>query len=211
MHKRRRTVSQERKRELADCPNAKQVRYRTSIANLLIFILAATYFPRRFPPKYRRRSRLSRPCSEWERVGHRRYDHQKSCLPQHRPCAGGINLFNLCGRVCERTENGPAPCAEITRRGGSRTGTASPCQRRPCFHNGRRVCLCRVCTCSRFVVSRSRLARLSSMLSSLLLLPQQAFSLGERACPDAQKAGRKDYAETARVPPCGGSSSQDRS
>jgi hypothetical protein len=45
---------------------------------LFCFILAATYFPRGFPPKYRRRCRLSRPCSGWERVGHRRYDHQKA-------------------------------------------------------------------------------------------------------------------------------------
>ena len=30
------------------------------------------------PPKYRRRERVSRPCSGWERVGHRRYDHQKA-------------------------------------------------------------------------------------------------------------------------------------
>ena len=38
------------------------------------------------PLQYRRRKRLSRPCSGWERVGHRRYDHQKPCrkpLPKH--------------------------------------------------------------------------------------------------------------------------------
>ena len=42
------------------------------------FILAATNFPRGLPPKYRRRKRVSLPCSGWERVGHRRYDHQKA-------------------------------------------------------------------------------------------------------------------------------------
>ena len=40
--------------------------------------LAATYFSRGFPLQYRRRKRVSRPCSGWERVGHRRYDRQKS-------------------------------------------------------------------------------------------------------------------------------------
>ena len=40
-------------------------------------ILAATYFPGGLPLEYRRRGRVSLPCSGWERVGHRRYDHQK--------------------------------------------------------------------------------------------------------------------------------------
>ncbi len=41
-------------------------------------ILAATYFPGELPLEYRRRGRVSLPCSGWERVGHRRYDHQKA-------------------------------------------------------------------------------------------------------------------------------------
>ena len=43
----------------------------------LDFILAATYFPGRLPLEYRRRERVSLPCSGWERVGHRRNSHQK--------------------------------------------------------------------------------------------------------------------------------------
>jgi hypothetical protein len=43
----------------------------------LLCILAATYFPGRFPREYRRRAWVSRPCSGWERVGHQHYDHQK--------------------------------------------------------------------------------------------------------------------------------------
>ena len=41
------------------------------------FILATTYFPGRLPLEYRRRERVSLPCSGWERVGHRRNSHQK--------------------------------------------------------------------------------------------------------------------------------------
>ena len=38
---------------------------------------AATYSPRELPPKYHRRWRSSRPCSEWERVFPRRNCHRK--------------------------------------------------------------------------------------------------------------------------------------
>ena len=40
---------------------------------------AASYSPRGLPPKYHRRWQSSLPCSEWERVFPRRYNHRKPC------------------------------------------------------------------------------------------------------------------------------------
>ena len=44
--------------------------------------LAPCYFSRGLCPKYLRRSSVSRPCSEWERVGPPRHRHQKSSSPR---------------------------------------------------------------------------------------------------------------------------------
>jgi hypothetical protein len=69
-------------------------------AALLVCILAATYFPGRFPREYRRRAWVSRPCSGWERVGHQHYDHQKSVRgePMARKSSRNLGFLSLGGR-----------------------------------------------------------------------------------------------------------------
>src|SRR5205823_5113039 len=77
-------------------------------------ILAATYFPRGLPPKYRRRGQLSRPCSGWERVGRHRQGHQKAVSSLWGRVKGLVAFRREKVRLFTSAPPPPEACARTT-------------------------------------------------------------------------------------------------